>query len=135
MSVSNFPIPANSTHPSEPAGPTCLKIRELPAEYPSNIVKEMSDGGATYGCDTTNKIRRFELIYDGLTYAQAKILDDHRAEAVDTFLGFNFRFYRASTSPVIDELLSDVHYESWSSDHNKFNLTQSRQIVLVKRPT
>lgn len=132
MALGNFPIPANSAHPSEPAGPQFLKLRELKPEYGSVVFKEMVDLGGTYGADTTNRVRRFELIYDGLTFAEAKILDDHRAAAFDTLLGFNFRYYRASLS--IDELLANAHIESYESDHNLVNATQSRTIVLVVRP-
>lgn len=133
MAVSNFPVPANSVHLSEPAGPQFLKLRELKPTYGSIVFKQMVDLGGTYGADTTNKERRFELIYDGLSFAEASILDAHNAEAVDTLLGFNFRYYRASLS--IDELLSDVHYESYDDpDHGLINSTQKRTMVLVKRP-
>lgn len=131
MAVSNFPIPANSAHPAEPAGPILLKIEELPAEYPSITFKEMVDGGGTYGADTTNKVRRFKLTYDGLTFAQFSILTAHRTEAIDTFLGFSLRYYRSSLS--IDELLSDCHYESFTYDHTK-TWIYSCEIVIVKRP-
>lgn len=131
VAVSNFPIPANAAHPSEPAGPVYLKLQELPPEYPSLVFKEMVDGGGTHGADTTNKIRRFQLTYDGLTAAQFGQLFAHRAEAIDTFLGFNFRYYRASES--IDELLSDCHYESFTYDHQK-TWSRSCEIVICKRP-
>ena len=133
MSISNFPIPA-TVHTSEPVGPMYLKLRELKPTYGSVVFKQMVDLGGTYGADTTNKERRFELIYDGLTFAEAGILDAHNAEAFDTLLGFNFRYYRASLG--IDELISNVHYDEggYESDHNLVNKTQSRRILLVKRP-
>lgn len=132
MAVSNFPIPA-TTHGGEPVGPMYLKLRELKPTYGGVIFKQMVDLGGTYGADTTNKERRFELIYDGLSFAEASILDAHNAEAVDTLLGFNFRYYRASLS--IDELLGDVHYESYDDpDHGLVTSTQKRTMVLVKRP-
>ena len=134
MPVSNFPIPATS-HGGEPVGPTYLKLQPLDDEYPGIIFKQMVDGGGTYGADTTNKVRRFQLTYDGLSAAEAAILDAHRAEAFDTLLGFNFRYWRASGFSVShDELISDVHYESYASDHNLYDQTQSRVITIVKRP-
>ena len=134
MAVSNFPIPPNSAHPSEPAGAQFLKQQELPVEYPGIIFKQMIDGGGTYGADTTNSVRRFTLTYDGLTAAQAAVFDAHYAEALGTLLGFNFRYYRTGASVNHDELISDCHYESFTSDHNLYDKTQSRTITIVKRP-
>jgi hypothetical protein len=139
LSVSNYPTPYNPSHTGEPAGPgprgtsPCGYIlQELPPEYPGMVEKVMVDGGSTRGADTTNKVRRFLLIYTGLTSAQAKVLDDHRAEANDTLLGFSFRYYRPSMS--IDELLSDVHYQSFEyPPHQSYN-DQSRTVTLIKRP-
>lgn len=131
MSVSNFPIPANSAHPAEPVGPQWAKLEELKSEYPSIVVKEMVDGGATYGADTTNKIRRFKLNYEGLSYANFAILSAHRTEALDTFLDYSFRHYR--TSPPMDELITGAHYESFTFDHTK-TWIYSCEIVIIKRP-
>jgi hypothetical protein len=130
MSVSNFPIPA-TTHGGEPVGPQYLKLQELPFEFPSIIEKVMVDGGSTRGADSTNKVRRFKLTYDGLTFAELMILRNHREEAVGNLLGFSFRYYRSALS--VDELLSDCHYESFTSDHVK-TWSCSCEIVIVKRP-
>lgn len=134
MPVSNFPIPA-TTHGGEPVGAQYLKLIELPPEYPGIVFKQMVDGGGTYGADTANSVRRFTLTYDGLSAAEAKVFDDHRAEAFDTLLPFSFRYWRSSAFSVShDELLTNCHYESYTSDHNLYDQTQSRVITIVKRP-
>ena len=128
-----FPTPYNSAHSGElVSGPDWLKLEELEPEYPSNVFKEMIDSGGTYGADTTNRVRRFKLVYGGLTAAQAKVLDDHHLSAYGILLGFNYRFWRR-TDPSVDELLTDVHYESYVPGHNK-TWDCSREIVLIKRP-
>lgn len=139
MSIAQYPTPFNPDHVAEPAGPgprgtsPCgYVLQELRAEYPGLITKQMVDGGATYGADTTNKIRRFLLTYTGMTATQAKVLDDHRALAFDGLLGFNFRYYRPSMS--VDELLLDVHYETYDYPQHQLYDNQSRTITLIKRP-
>ena len=136
MSVSQFPTPFNSAHSGETvSGPIPNKAQELKSEYPSNVFKQMVDGGGTYGADTTNRVRRFRLFYEGLVDTDAKKLDDHYAEAKDILLGFNFRWQRASATTPIDELLTDVHYESFVADHAQlYKTTQTRTVILVKRP-
>lgn len=130
MAVSQFPSPTSHTvHAGDPTGPPCQKITPLKTERPSNVFKEMVDGGGTYGADSANKVLRWELIFGGLTIAQAAQLDTHNDDAKDTLLGFSWR------DPRTDTLYTDVHYESYERDHSRlYSNSQSRKMVLVKRP-
>jgi len=135
MAVSQYPTPLYASQPSEPDGPgpggssPCgYKLQRLPDTYPGLVVKEMTDGGATYGGDTTNTIKRWRFTYTGLSTAQALVLDTHRAEAKDTLLGFTFRDPRTGTS------YSDVHYESFEYPEHSYYPVQSRIVTLIKRP-
>ena len=122
-----FPTPPNPLHAGETTGPQYLKLLRMPDEYAGLVVKTMTDGGATYGGDTTNTIKRWKFSYDGLTAAELATLTDHRATAFDTLLGFTFR------DPRSDTLFTDVHYESLTLDH-KVTWSNSCEIVLIKRP-
>jgi len=128
MSVSQFPTPASVAHPAEPSGPYYLKLLQLPDEYAGIVVKVMVDGGATYGGDTTNVIRRWRLEYNGLTSTQLGVLTAHFTEALGILLGFNFR------DPRSDTLFTDVHYEGEIQiDHTKTR-SNSCNLTLIKRP-
>lgn len=135
MAVSQYPTPFSAAHPSEPDGPgpggasLCgYNLQRLPDEYLGIVVKTMVDGGAVYGADSTNVLKRWRFSYTGLSSTQAGVLDDHRAEAKDRLLGFVFRDPRTGTS------YSDVHYEEFEYPaHEQYN-NQTRIVTLVKRP-
>jgi|SRR5215831_866111 len=120
-----------SAYPTPSAGgPPYLKLLQLANEYRSVVVKEMVDGGATYGADTTNAVMKWQFDYDGLTASQAATLDAHFASAYGSLLGFNF------TDPRTSTLYTDVHYDpsnGFVADHAK-TFSQSRKVILVKRP-
>src|SRR5262249_46301625 len=108
-------------------GPPYLKLLQIAEEYASVTVKTMVDQGATYGADSSNKVRKWEIIYDGLTAAQAATLDTHYKSAVGQLLGFDF------TDPQTTTLYTDTHYLEYSRDHSKV-WSQSRKVTLIKRP-
>jgi hypothetical protein len=128
MPVAQYPTPPNPAHVGETNGPQYLKLLQLPDEYPGITVKQMADGGATYGAETTNVIHRWEITYGGLSAAMASSLDAHRASANDKLLGFTFR------DPRTDYPYTDVHYDDgYQADHTKV-WSQSRVVRLIKRP-
>lgn len=110
MSVAIYPTPPNSLHVGETTGPPYLKLLDHPPDYPSNTMHEFKDGGASYGAANTNAVLRFEFEYDGLTSAQAAVLDAHVASAKGILTGFTFRH------PRTDVLYSDVHYENVNAE-------------------
>lgn len=135
MSLGQFPAPYNPLHTGDPAGPgprgtsPCgFIMQQLPDEYPGLIEKVMLDGGATYGADTTNTIKRWQFTYTGLNQAQAAVLDTHRADAKGRLLGFSFRDWRTDT------LYTDCHYESYEYPQHQNLDNQSRILTLIKRP-
>ena len=137
MPPSQYPTPFNSAHPGEPAGPgpwgtsPCGFIfHEHELEYPSNIVKTMDDGGATYGASSTNAVRRWVISYTGLDPTQAGVLDAHYASAFGSLLGFSFRVPLSRG----DTLYTDVHYESYQYPQHEKYPVQSRIVTLTKRP-
>jgi hypothetical protein len=124
--AAQFPTRRNPAHLSEPIGPDHLILRDLVPEY-SVTIKEFKDKGRSYGQINTANAQRWELIYNGLTAAQAATLDAHYVDAQGQFESFSFRHPRTSV------LHTDVHYESFERSHEKI-WSQSVRIVLVKTP-
>ena len=120
MPPSAYPMPASG-------GPPYLKFLQLPNQYPSVMVKEMDDGGATYGASSSNKVIAWEITYDGLTDSQAATIDTHHDSAIDKLLGFGF------TDPRTSTVYTDVHYREFDRNHTKI-WSHSRRVVLEKRP-
>lgn len=96
---------------------------------------EYDDGGADYKLQHGgNGVKRWIIKYDGLTAAQAAILDAHLASTFyssdqGSAIGFNFRDRDTTT------LYSNVHYaaDGYKKGHNRI-WNCSREIILEKRP-
>lgn len=105
-------------------GPQYLKLLQLPDEYPGVVVKQMMTG-ATRGADSTARIRRWQLEYDGLTSTVADSLVTHKDSAKFNLLGFGF------TDPRTGTVYTNVHYESFEIDHVT-TWSHKVTVVLVK---
>ena len=87
------------------------------------------DGNATHllWSDTYDLI--FNLEYELLTEAQAKVFDDHYLSARGEYLGFSF--YNWRLSPGV--MYTDVHYLRYERPAGVKQWIQSRRIQLIKR--
>lgn len=106
------------------------------------LMERFSVGVTEYddlGIDTAwqhggNGIKRWHIFYDGLTFAEAAILDAHAYSAKlseddgPSAETFNFRDRDTGT------LYSGVRYESYERPIHEQKDIQSRTVVLVKHP-
>ena len=128
MSVSAFPNTAT-------VGQTYLKyFKHVPSYDEITIDSKYEDGGKDYNTSADTPPQRWTLEYDGLTEAQAKVLDDHYASALGTVLGFSFTEPRNVPWTTTGSTYTDVHYENYTKNHTQVGI-QSREIVLIKRPS
>lgn len=105
-------------------GPQYLKLLQLADEYPGLVTKRMMTG-STRGADSTARIRRWQLEYDGLTSTLADSLVTHKDSAKFQLLGFGF------TDPRTATVYTNVHYEEFTIDHTK-TWSHKVTVVLVK---
>lgn len=102
------------------------------------------DNGADYKLQNGGAgVRRWILRYDGLTAAQAAILDAHLAacfysEDEGSAFGFNFRAHTIGDLPwtsTAGTLYSGVHYApgGYRKSHEHADIC-TREIILEKRP-
>jgi hypothetical protein len=133
--AAEFPSPSVSG-----SNPIPLFYEELPQEF---IVGQTTydDGGADFKLQAGGSgVRRWRLDYDGLTLAEAAILDAHLAACFyssdqGSAVGFNFRAHVPGTvwTDTSGTLYSNVHYEKYETGHSKV-WSQKRSVVLIKRP-
>jgi hypothetical protein len=123
-SPAEFPLPSVSG--SNPRYESCTQ--QAP-DYQIGESPEYQDGGKDFNLDAATPTRRWALVYDGLTLAEAAILDAHFDSAYGEAFGFNFR------DPKTTTLYSAVHYEKdgYEKSHTK-DWLQRRVIKLIKRP-
>lgn len=95
-------------------------------EYPVTTGPKFADGGADTFLANTTPVRKFVIIYSGLTLAEATTLDDHIASCYGTHLGFTL------TTPT-GEVIANVKYADRERTHTKVWL-QRRTVRLIKRP-
>lgn len=101
-----------------------MKLLQLADEYPGVVVKPMMIG-ATRGADSTSRVRRWQLEYDGLSSTDAGTLVTHKDSAKFQLLPFDFVDPRTATT------FTNCHYESFTIDHTK-TWSQKVTVVLVK---
>lgn len=114
----------------------------LPEEFRVTSV-EFDDGGKDYALQVGgNGVRRWIIKYDGLTLAQAAILDAHVAscfysEDEGSAFGFNFRHHVAGTlwSDTSGTLYANCHYTAggYKTSHRKV-WSNAREIMIEQRP-
>ncbi len=94
------------------------------------------DKGADYNLSADVPPQRWTFEYGGLTETQAKVLDDHYDSAQGQNLGFSFTEPRNYPSTgTTGTAYTDVHYESYERGHDSVLSTQTRKVVLIKRPS
>lgn len=132
MAAGQYPTRPNVLHPGEPQGPPHLVLIDHVPQWPSTVVKEFKDGGASIGLSNSNAVYRWEFQYDGLSMDESLLamLDAHYAAAEGQFGGFTFRHPRTNV------LYQDVHYELYeeSPTHSSVGAI-ARHVILIKRPT
>jgi hypothetical protein len=129
MAIAEFPMVSTSG-----SNPPTLYFQLEPEEF---VVSRtvFDDGGADYKLQSGGTgVKRWILKYDGLTAAQAAILDAHVASAfysedMGSAIGFNFRDRDTAV------LYSNVHYApgGYKKGHTK-TWVCSREVILEKRP-
>lgn len=128
MPVAEFPMLSVSS-----SNPRPLVFYQLPETF--NVLSTEFDdlGRDTALSNGGNGVKRWYLFYDGLTAAQAALLDSHmysaklNGDGLSAY-GFNFRDRDTTT------LYSNVHYQSFERPAHKNKDIQTRTIVLVKFP-
>lgn len=114
------------------SNPVPLYFELLPEEFVTGRTI-YDDNGADFKLQHGGiGVKRWRLDYDGLTAAQAAILDAHLAAAFyspDEGSAFGFNFRDRDTAV----LYSNVHYEKYEKSHMK-TWIQKRSVTLVKRP-
>jgi hypothetical protein len=135
MAAAEFPLPSVTG-----SNPAPLFYEALPEEF---VVGKTiyDDGGADFRLQAGGAgVRRWILEYDGLTDAQAAILDAHLATTFfspdeGSAVGFNFRAHVPGTvwTDTSGTLYANVHYEKYEKGHKK-TWANKRTITLVKRP-
>lgn len=129
MAAAEFPFPSVSG-----SNPAPLFFEMLQEEF---VVSRTiyDDNGADYKLQAGGSGKKtWTFKYDGLTAAQAAILDSHLASAYyspddGSALGFNFRDYRTGT------LYSNCHYApgGYKISHVKI-WSNGREVTIEKRP-
>lgn len=132
-----FPLPSASG-----SNPIPLFYEKEPEEF--SVGRTIyDDNGADHKLQHGGAgVKRFVLRYDGLTAAQAAILDNHLASAFysedeGSAYGFNFREHLATEAwtSTNGTLHSNVHYApgGYRKSHIKADIC-AREILLEKRP-
>lgn len=118
-------------------GQTYLKFTREKADWDAVTIKSTyEDSGADFNLSATVPSQRWTLEYGGLTETQAKVLDDHFDSAQGQVFGFSYTEPRNYPwSGTTGTAYTDVHYESYERSHDPKLWTQTRKIVLIKRPS
>lgn len=137
MPATEYPLPSVSS-----SNPTPIYFELLPEEF---VVGKTvyDDNGADYRLQAGGTGKKTWIIkYNGLTAAQAAILDAHMLSAFyspdeGSAAGFNFRHHIGGDfwSSTAGTLFSNVHYSAggYKTSHSKvFN--HAREVILEKRP-
>lgn len=120
-------LPAPSAYPTVAlSGPRPLYFDELEPDW-GNYGKLFPDMTPNFSTLQSAKVRRFIFRYDGLSEAEAAILDDHYES---TRGGLSFAF----TQPRTSEALTGVRYEGRPESNHTKVWSQSRVVRLVKYP-
>lgn len=109
------------------SGPRPLKLIARAQDYAEKMLL-FEDGSCEYNLPYPCGRRAFELTYDGLSTAEAQLLDDHFEEAegkTKTFLFYDH---------IAGRLYSDCRYESYKVSQHKRFWSQGRQISIVRDP-
>lgn len=114
---SAFPVPANG-------GPVVEYFAELEPDW-NEFNQVFADGNAEAATIQTAAVRRFRLEWDGLSEAEAAILDNHFDS---TRGGLSFTLAR----PDVVETINGVRYEKYERGQHRKVWSQSRAAVLVK---
>lgn len=132
-----FPLPGVSG-----SNPIPLFFEMQPEEFIVNRVI-YDDNGADYALQVGgNGLRTWIIKYEGLTLAQAAILDAHLAscfysEDEGSAFGFNFRHHVAGTAwtDTSGTLYANCHYApgGYKKNHSKVWIC-SREITIEQRP-
>ena len=114
--VSNFPT-------TDLGGPYPLKVVPFPDEYPV-VDYEFEDGG--YECNVSPcGVKRWQIIYEGLTGAQAAVLDDHFDEAKKDVNDFTY----TTREGVV---YTGCHYEEYVTAKHKLLDIQARTLTIAR---
>lgn len=128
MAIAEYPLPSVSASNPDP-----LVTYKLPITYQTGFT-EYDDGGRDYKLQNGGTgIQRWYLFYDGLTAAQAAILDAWIETAklgADGFSAFSANFRDPDTAT----LYTGVRVQSYDRPVHKLKAVQARTIVLVKFP-
>lgn len=116
-------------------GQTYSKYTKEKADWDEITVKSsFEDGGADFLLHAASPPQRWTFEYGGLTETQAKVLDDHYDSAQGQVQGFSFTEPRNYPWTTTGSTFSDVHYESFERSHDPKLWSQTRKVVLIKRP-
>lgn len=115
-------------------GPRPLKYFKRAKDYGKvTVVNEYEDGGASFNSSAADVPQEWMLFYDGLTEAQAAVLDAHY-NLNQMATGFPFQEPRNEPFTTTGTTYTDVHYAEYERpEHNKYTV-QSRRVKLIKRP-
>lgn len=139
MSVAEFPLPHVSG-----SNPIPLFFEELEEQF---VVQKtiFDDNGADTGLQAGGVgLRQWLIRYDGLTLAEAAILDNWMATTFyspdnGSAYGFNFRSHIANTAWTSSggTLYSNVHIApgGYRKSHTRLSTICAREFTLEKRPS
>lgn len=118
-----FPEPNPFPFPSI-GGPQYNYIEEMAGDW-GEFGHDGPDGVPEYNTIQTSPIRRFNIEYEGLSQADARILDAH---FTSTRGGIGFTV----TLPRTGEVITNCRYESYKINPHTKVWSQSRSVVIVK---
>lgn len=128
MAIAEYPLPSVSGSNPDP-----LVTYKLPVEYQVGFT-EYDDGGRDFALQSGGTgVQRWYLFYDGMTAAEAAILDVwvETAKLGPDGLSANAGNFRDPDTAI---LYSGVRVESYERPVHKLKAVQSRTCVLVKFP-
>jgi hypothetical protein len=133
MAELTYPTPLHSL--SYDTGPIYLKFRKLAKDYAAiTTVAVFEDQGRDFQKSAADAPQFYELIYDGLTDEDAKILDDfYNAHGIDV----SFTFIEPRDDPWTGNegnTVTGCRFAEYEKDHRLVLTTQSRRVLLVKYP-
>lgn len=106
---------------------------ELQPAYAVTMSPQFADGGRDFNLDADQVIRRWELLFDGHTEAEAATLDAHVDSAKysdDAGSAYGFNYTTRS-----GEVLSNVRYDKGGYDRSQSKTySQRRRVRLIKYP-
>lgn len=128
MPIAEFPLPSVSGSNPDP-----LVTYKLPIDYQVDFT-EYDDGGRDFALQHGgNGIQRWYLAYDGMTEAEAAILDawvETTKQGPDGMSAYSANFRDPDTAI----LYSGVRVESYDRPVHKLKAVQARTLMLIKFP-